>query len=364
MGLVLNRPTEISVRDAVPILAELVDAGRARLRGRPGAARGRGGAGGVRRPGRLARPSPSAASASCAPTATSRPIRTVERHVRVFCGYAGWGAGQLEAELEQEAWIVAPALAGRPLPRRRPTCGGRVAAAAGRPVRACSPSCRTIPSLATDRDPRERPAARSTRHEHAGRHRRPPALRRTAAPAAGDAAPRGRPGRGVGDAAAERDGRQRRGRAPLRPHALGGASVGVALLASMAALMVAGRQSDLRGRRPVLAAGFVLLAAGRRRRRRRHRRRLVRRLPRRHRHLRPRRRARDALPGRGCRPLPDGAARPRRRHRRQRRHRRRGVRAAGGRRAWARPAWRWASIARPRRGSSRPFSQRSRSASC
>ncbi len=27
--------------------------------------------------------------------------------------------------------------------------------------------------------------------------------------------------------------------------------------------MVAGRQSDLRGRRPVLAAGFVLLAAGR-----------------------------------------------------------------------------------------------------
>ena len=27
--------------------------------------------------------------------------------VRVFGGYAGWGAGQLEAELEQEAWIDA-----------------------------------------------------------------------------------------------------------------------------------------------------------------------------------------------------------------------------------------------------------------
>src|SRR5690606_32362653 len=26
--------------------------------------------------------------------------------VRVFAGYAGWGAGQLEQELEQEAWIV------------------------------------------------------------------------------------------------------------------------------------------------------------------------------------------------------------------------------------------------------------------
>lgn len=45
-------------------------------------------------------------------------------------------------------------------------------------------------------------------------------------------------------------------------HALGGASVGVALLASMTALMVAGRQSDVRGRRPVLATGLALMAAG------------------------------------------------------------------------------------------------------
>lgn len=30
------------------------------------------------------------------------------RAMRVFGGYAGWGAGQLEAELEQEAWIDAP----------------------------------------------------------------------------------------------------------------------------------------------------------------------------------------------------------------------------------------------------------------
>jgi putative transcriptional regulator len=26
--------------------------------------------------------------------------------VRVFAGYAGWAAGQLDGELEQEAWIV------------------------------------------------------------------------------------------------------------------------------------------------------------------------------------------------------------------------------------------------------------------
>jgi putative transcriptional regulator len=32
--------------------------------------------------------------------------------VRVYAGYSGWGEGQLEGELEEDAWFVEPALPG------------------------------------------------------------------------------------------------------------------------------------------------------------------------------------------------------------------------------------------------------------
>lgn len=36
------------------------------------------------------------------------------RELRVYAGHAGWGPGQLESELEQEAWIIEPASAEDP----------------------------------------------------------------------------------------------------------------------------------------------------------------------------------------------------------------------------------------------------------
>jgi putative transcriptional regulator len=109
LGVVLNRPSETSVEEAVPELAKLAD-----------------GMGTVHVGG----PVQSSAIVVLADFADPESARSLVldsigflstevdrdslgelRRARVYVGYAGWGPGQLDGELDEGSWIVEPALA-------------------------------------------------------------------------------------------------------------------------------------------------------------------------------------------------------------------------------------------------------------
>lgn len=104
MGVVLGRETETLVADAVPALAELADEEDVVFLGGPVAPEsvvalgdfGQPDEAGNRIVGSLGTLDPDGANDSL-------------RRLRVFAGYAGWSPGQLDAELDSDAWIVAPA---------------------------------------------------------------------------------------------------------------------------------------------------------------------------------------------------------------------------------------------------------------
>ncbi|MFI5121550.1 MAG: YqgE/AlgH family protein [Vicinamibacteria bacterium] len=108
MGVVLNRPSEIEVGDVAPELNVVVE-------GEPVFV------GGPVQPQALvvlAEFDDATAAAwivvadvgfVAAETEYSE-LSDVVRRGRVYAGYSGWGAGQLEAELTEEAWIVEPPL--------------------------------------------------------------------------------------------------------------------------------------------------------------------------------------------------------------------------------------------------------------
>jgi putative transcriptional regulator len=104
MGVVLGRETETLVADAVPPLAELADEDDVVYLGGPVAPEAVVALGEFEDPaeagtqvvGSLGTLDPDGANDSL-------------RRMRVFAGYAGWAAGQLDGELEQDAWIIQPA---------------------------------------------------------------------------------------------------------------------------------------------------------------------------------------------------------------------------------------------------------------
>jgi putative transcriptional regulator len=107
MGIVLNRPSEATVEEAVPSLVELVGSDAVVYVGGP------------------VEPSAVVVLAEFGDPDDAATLVFAEigfaradadpdlltgstRRARLFAGYAGWGAGQLEAELEEDAWIVEP----------------------------------------------------------------------------------------------------------------------------------------------------------------------------------------------------------------------------------------------------------------
>ena len=110
MGLVLNRPTEAAVVDAVPPLEDLVEPGGCVHVGgpvQPNAVVVLAEFGDVEESAALVIGDVGFVRADVEPGALPESTR----RARVFAGYAGWGEGQLEAELLDEDWILEPALA-------------------------------------------------------------------------------------------------------------------------------------------------------------------------------------------------------------------------------------------------------------
>ena len=108
LGVVLNRPSPVTVSDAVPALASIVPTDEPLFIGGPVQPQGAVVLAEFERPeesgllvmgdiGFLLGELDEGSFAGI-------------RRARVFAGYSGWGPGQLEAELEEQAWLVEPAV--------------------------------------------------------------------------------------------------------------------------------------------------------------------------------------------------------------------------------------------------------------
>lgn len=108
LGVVLNRPTEVKVADAIPAFAEVVPDGAAVFIGGPVQPQGALMLADLDHPD-LA-PVPVVGSVGLLSGEIDDVVIAGIRRARVFAGYSGWGTGQLEAEIARDDWIVEPAV--------------------------------------------------------------------------------------------------------------------------------------------------------------------------------------------------------------------------------------------------------------
>jgi len=103
MGVVLNRPSDALVRNAVPDLVHLGELDDVVQVGGPVQPQA------VIVLGEFEQPA-DASRIVAGELGVVDPDRADAelRRARVYAGYAGWAPGQLEAELEEDAWIVEP----------------------------------------------------------------------------------------------------------------------------------------------------------------------------------------------------------------------------------------------------------------
>jgi putative transcriptional regulator len=108
VGVVLNRETDVEVAEAVPALADLVPPGERLFIGGPVQPRSAVVLADLEHPERVE--VVAFGSIGFLPEEVDPGGLGALRRARVFAGYAGWGAGQLDAELAEGGWIVEPAL--------------------------------------------------------------------------------------------------------------------------------------------------------------------------------------------------------------------------------------------------------------
>lgn len=107
VGVVLNRPLDVAVQDAIPALGSLVEPGDPLFEGGP-----------VQKSSAVLLAEVSHPELADVPVfgtvgflvgEVSSEVRPGILRARVYAGYSGWGPGQLEQEMAEGSWILEPA---------------------------------------------------------------------------------------------------------------------------------------------------------------------------------------------------------------------------------------------------------------